>query len=329
LMIHAGRCRVPIPRRWNDPRVFVSIKNAWSLPSQATLTTPTRRRLRFAPSPSRGCAGGSCPTIRSRPCLHRKPQGRIAPCHQAGRARRTAHRLGSRWARRNAIPLCPGVIAEHSPSRASDSQPAVHISASLRDNLDMYLRVASAIALVALVAAGSAAARPATKTHFFTAFVAGRLNPDLTITRRVSGSCSARSEVEGRPFVWWCDFSHFLADPCFSATATSAGAFCPLAPWSHRGIFIVARLHDWKPSTPQIIKTWPWGVWTTTGKRCVAIRTGTSRIRGLRVNHGCGGGGFLVGPVDRHSTRWTILYGSRFNGDKTRLSRVGITDAWW
>ncbi len=168
-----------------------------------------------------------------------------------------------------------------------------------------------------------------TVVHRYSAFARGKLDPSVTVTRRVHGRCDAASEVEGRPFVWLCDWAHYLADPCFSATATSVGAFCPYAPWSRRGVFVVARLRGWKPNHPEIDRTWPWGIRTTTGLRCVAIRTGTSFIRGLRVNHACNGRGFLVGPVDRHSTPWTILYGSRFDGNRTKLTRVGVTDAWW
>jgi hypothetical protein len=186
--------------------------------------------------------------------------------------------------------------------------------------------VTVALCLV-LSVASSGASR--TSVHFYSAFKNGKLRTSSVVTERVRGRCYAGSEVEGRPYVWICVWGNVLADPCFSATATSNNAFCPLAPWSNRGALVTARLRDWKPTRPQIIKTWPWGIQTTTGLRCRAIRTGTSFIRGLRVNHGCDKGGFLVGPVDRRSPTWTILYGKRFDGEQTKLTRIPIRSAWW
>jgi len=170
---------------------------------------------------------------------------------------------------------------------------------------------------------------PRTSVHFYTAFKEGGLRPSIVVSKRVRGRCYAGSEVEGRPYVWVCVWGNVLADPCFSATASSGSAFCPLAPWSNRGALVRARLRGWKLTHPEIIRTWPWGIQTASGKRCIAIRTGTSSIRGMRVNHGCGGGGFLVGPVDRRSPTWTILYGRRFNGGRTKLTRIAVRTAWW
>lgn len=51
----------------------------------------------------------------------------------------------------------------------------------------------------------------------------------------------------------------------------------------------------------------------------------------MRVNHACGGGGVLVGPVNRRTRPWSILYARSpgTNGGHAKLTRVGITDAWW
>jgi hypothetical protein len=49
----------------------------------------------------------------------------------------------------------------------------------------------------------------------------------------------------------------------------------------------------------------------------------------MRVNHGCEGGGFLAGPVDRRFPTWTILYGKRFDGERTKLTPIAIRSAWW
>src|SRR6266516_589284 len=171
----------------------------------------------------------------------------------------------------------------------------------------------------------------ATSVHYYVAFKNGRLAPGLQVTARVTGRCDNGSEVEGRRFVWRCLWGHFLADPCFSATATSKTAACPARPWRRRVVIVRAkpRLHGWKPG-PAIDPTWPWGVWTATGKRCIAIRTGTSTVNGMRVNHACGGGGVLIGPVNRRTKPWTIFYARLVgSGGHTKLTRVGITDAWW
>jgi len=119
----------------------------------------------------------------------------------------------------------------------------------------------------------------ATSVHYYVAFKNGRLAPGLQVTARVTGRCDNGSEVEGRRFVWRCLWGHFLADPCFSATA---------------------------------------------------IRTGTSTVNGMRVNHACRGGGVLIGPVNRRTKPWTIFYARLVgSGGHTKLTRVGITDAWW
>jgi hypothetical protein len=186
------------------------------------------------------------------------------------------------------------------------------------------------IAALCLMVGGIAnAGGSPTSVQFYRAFTDGTLRPQMVVTERVRGRCDVGSEVEGRPFVWRCVWGNFLADPCFSATATSSSAFCPLAPWSTRGALVRASLRGWKPTHPQIIKTWPWGIQLAQGQRCRAIRTGTSFIRGMRMNHGCDGGGFLVGPVNRAAPIWTILYGKKFNGDRTKLTRVAIHTAWW
>jgi hypothetical protein len=177
----------------------------------------------------------------------------------------------------------------------------------------------------------------ATAVHFFVAYRGGKLAPGVQVTSRVVGHCDNTSEVEGRPFVWRCDWEsppwHVLGDPCFSATATSKSAVCPAKPWSKSVVLVRIHdhLHGWKPTHPEILRTWPWGVRTTTGKRCIAIRTGTSTLNGMRVNHACGGGGVLVGPVNRRTRPWSIFYARSpgTNGGHAKLRRVGITDAWW
>jgi hypothetical protein len=201
------------------------------------------------------------------------------------------------------------------------------------------LLLTTTVAAITLVAAASASesARP-TAVHRYVAFNHGMLAPGLTVIERVRGRCDNGSGVEGRPFVWRCFWQgrklSFLADPCFSATATSRTAFCPTAPWSRRGVLVDLKksLRGWKPTDPQVNPRWPWGVWTTTGKHCTAIRTGTSVVNGMRVNHGCSGGGVLVGLVNRRTKPWTIRYSSDADA-RTRahatLTRVGITDAWW
>ena len=178
-------------------------------------------------------------------------------------------------------------------------------------------------------AAGAGGGASRTTVHFYRAFRDGSLKPGIVVTERVRGRCDHESEIEGRPYVWRCFWDNLIADPCFSASATSGSAFCPLAPWSNRGALVTARLRNWQPTRPQIVKTWPWGIRTATGQWCIALRTGTSTIRGLRVNHGCTGTGVLVGPVDRTLPTWTILYARRFDGNRTKLTRVPIRTVWW
>jgi hypothetical protein len=189
-----------------------------------------------------------------------------------------------------------------------------------------------AVAVCSLGSATATTASPTTAIHYFVAFEHGKIAPRLRVTARVTGRCDDGWEIEGRPFVWRCVWGNVLADPCFSASATGKVAVCPARPWSLDVVVVraVPRLHGWKGRRPEIDAAFPWGVWTAGGKRCTAIRTGTSRLDGMRVNHGCNDGGVLVGPVDRRAEPWTILYArSVGNAPHPRLRRVRITDAWW
>jgi hypothetical protein len=63
------------------------------------------------------------------------------------------------------------------------------------------------------------------------------------------------------------------------------------------------------------------------GKRCGFLGGATAGIRGMRLNYGCIGGGYLVGDVRRGGGAWTIRW-SR-NGRSGPLPFVAIATAWY
>jgi hypothetical protein len=189
------------------------------------------------------------------------------------------------------------------------------------------------VVLVAVAVASASGGARRTTIHYYVAFKDGKLAPGLGVVRRFgNGLCDSPRRIPGRGYVWHCFFGDHIVDHhCLSATPSGTGVVCPLAPWSKRVIFVQFEV-GWRPKQIPLLKAaLPWGIWTSTGKRCGVISTGTSIVNGMRINYGCDGGGYLAGPINRDTTPWTISFGTRYvgNGGHTRLTRAGITDAWW
>lgn len=179
----------------------------------------------------------------------------------------------------------------------------------------------------AVVASISAAGTGRTTVHYFHPFREGRIAPAVHVTRSAPGYCWETSGVESRRYAWRCFRGNFILDPCFSSGSHDHFVLCPTEPWSDDVVRLqlTRRLPRW--AHDRYGKSLPVGAWTTTGKHCVHSSGATSEIRGRPVTYESSGGGLLVGVASRATRLWTVWYTPSFK--VKRLTRVGITDAWW
>jgi hypothetical protein len=185
----------------------------------------------------------------------------------------------------------------------------------------------SILCAAALAAAASASGSGHTVVHYFQAFSDGKIAPHVQAVRRAPGYCWETSGVESRRYAWRCFKGNVILDPCFSSTRHANFVLCPTEPWSEDVVRLrlTRRLPRWQHSTYH--KSLPVGLWTATGKHCVHSSGATSDIEGKPITYECRGGGVLVGFARRATPVWTISWAPSFKAK--RLTRVGLTDAWW
>jgi hypothetical protein len=185
-----------------------------------------------------------------------------------------------------------------------------------------------------------AAAPTATSGHVFAAFDHhGHVARALTVLARTKGTCRKGSLADSRVDAWRCHSTNVvvvggkklsnLFDPCF-AVPSNPNVVCARAPWSNR----VVLLRLTKPLPRRLGKRGealpagaPWGIVTTTGRRCTLITGATTAISGLRINYACSGGAALAGDVDRGKPTWTIFF--ERTRHSTQFTLVSIRSAWW
>ena len=199
---------------------------------------------------------------------------------------------------------------------------------------------AAAIAMVltsgSVVAwASDSRASARTVVHVFAGFQSGRIAPGLTVTARQSGTCGSPTFADPRAYSWRCFSANYVLDPCFSSTARSRTVVCPGRPWGRTVIVLrmVAPFTAWKRPAPRL--SYPWGIWTTTGKRCYSLAGGTfADVDSEFVTFACLGGGILVGYVDTKRQPWSIEYVAvkwlklPAGNPHLPMARVSITDVW-
>jgi hypothetical protein len=189
--------------------------------------------------------------------------------------------------------------------------------------------VGSVLAAAAVAASASTAGSGGgTVVHRFQSFKDGAIAPGVHVTEARRGYCWTTSDVESRRYAWRCFRGNHIHDPCFSSARRAQFVLCPVEPWSSDvlRLRLTRALPPWQQSSYN--PRFPAGVWTTTGKRCIYADGATSEIEGKPITYGClGGGGVLVGFANRSSRTWAISYARSYKAH--RLSRVGITEAWW
>jgi hypothetical protein len=186
--------------------------------------------------------------------------------------------------------------------------------------------VAALLAVLSFASVSSASEQP-TAIHYYVAFKAGRLAPGLTVIKSVRGSCWEESVLETRRYAWRCLSGNFIYDPCFSASSRGRVVVCPEYAWSRRVRVMrltqsLPRWHDYERT-----RFTPWGIWTTTGKRCFLLSHWQGRVAGKPQSYNCVGGGVLAGFADRRRPTWKIYYAPSWRSKRVTL--VAITDAWW
>jgi hypothetical protein len=166
-----------------------------------------------------------------------------------------------------------------------------------------------------------------TVIHRFTAFEVKSIAPRVSVTAMVTGWCWTISDTVDRRYSWRCMHDNGIYDPCFSASAHSDTVVCPTRPWKQAvtEIHLTRALPTWTGTSSPL--RFPWGVWTTNGKRCLSYAgDATDDVAGLRVTYGCDGGGLLLGLADQRRKTWTIHYVPGLHS--TAVRQVGVTDAW-
>jgi hypothetical protein len=186
--------------------------------------------------------------------------------------------------------------------------------------------VVALLAVLSFAAVSSASEQP-TAIHYYAAFKAGRLAPGVTVSSTVRGYCWSESVLETRRYAWRCLSGHFIYDPCFSAIPRGRVVACPEHPWSTR-VYLM-RLTRPLPRWHHYGRTrfTPWGIWTTTDKRCFLLSHWQDKVARKPHSYNCVGGGVLAGFADRRGPIWTIYYAPSWRSKRVTL--VGITNAWW
>lgn len=189
-----------------------------------------------------------------------------------------------------------------------------------------------AVLLVALggggVSALAAGRATDTQTHIYRAFKSSGA-PAIHVTKTVDGSCFSGSLAADRDDAWRCMSGNFLYDPCFSSAKAKGIVLCPADPWKRSGIKIkltkpLPKKHadKGKPSTHGL----PWGIQTTSGRKCVIETGATWEFHGQRANYYCSSKLWLYGDPDRKVEPWTIHAGP---AHPKKLHKVAIKTAWF
>jgi len=194
------------------------------------------------------------------------------------------------------------------------------------------------IAGVVLLTSASAIAQtesfPVQRTliRIFMPFDAGTINPSLSGTRPVAGSCMSQSAASPtRPDAWRCSAGNAIHDPCFeNVTGPSPKVLaCAAQPWG--GEIFLMNLDKPLPSAahkPQFdLKSgMPWALELGNGQRCVILTGATAPVVGMRINYGCDTGAQVAGDVDRSLPMWKVFY----QGEKSiSLNQVDVLTAWY
>ena len=192
------------------------------------------------------------------------------------------------------------------------------------------MRVVAAAALSLTLAAAAGAAAETTRVTVFRPFAAGKLSPQLHVTKTVKGQCFAGSTANPRSDAWRCAVGNLISDPCFSDPKVVSWVACPEngSPFG-TGVIRLALAR----SLPKSLGNHgspgqgnPWAVKLSGGQVCTFLTGATFAFHGQRVNYGCTVKVFLAGSPNRSSRTWTITLGT---GPKSKPQTAVILVAAW
>jgi hypothetical protein len=183
-------------------------------------------------------------------------------------------------------------------------------------------------ALLALAAAGAAAASAPTKLERWVAVRAGKIAPGIRVDQRGRGYCFAGSLADPRADAWRCVLGKQIEDPCFSGGATLV--LCPSGtPDSHDAL----ELRLTKPLPPaqthrsgDPTRQDPWVI-VTAGAYCYRTTAASAPQTGRALSYICAGASVLAGSPDRAHPVWTIALLP--TATAKRYVTTAIKAAWW
>jgi len=123
---------------------------------------------------------------------------------------------------------------------------------------------------------------------------------------------------------------NFIHDPCFSdSVGFSKYVICPLyTPGSKvLRIKLTRKLPSDANRSGDPTRSPPWAVRTRSGTWCTMMTGASGVIAGMRINYGCGGGGYLLGVPRRSSVTWTIFFAKSYKS--SQLTPIQLASAWW
>lgn len=201
------------------------------------------------------------------------------------------------------------------------------------------------VALVPLAATGQeatpepgASALARTDTRYIIPYGPDGLNPALTVSGNLTGTCTAGSiTTPDRPDAFDClGDGYQVYDPCFEnpfAPIDEPGEVaCVLDPFGTEVVLLTVdqplpREKEAPAGGPEEIQPWdlPWALELANGDRCTLLHGTLYLLAGQTVYYGCEQRGAIVGTVDHGQPVWTVNYLAE--GDVSS-GLVDVTAAW-
>ena len=200
---------------------------------------------------------------------------------------------------------------------AAPARPAARTAPPRRRRSPRGRLIATLAALAVVGGAGGALAaillRTAHTGHLPVFTPQGTLSPQFHVGSHGRGYCFGSSLATGAADAYRCIQGNAIHDPCFAAGAHAATVACFLDPWQD---VTLLRLQRRLPRHAQAERdALPWAIETADGRRCVFLTGATAPMGGERINYGCVGGSYLIGPVDARAPLWTIRSSRTYRPD--------------
>jgi hypothetical protein len=190
-----------------------------------------------------------------------------------------------------------------------------------------------------------------TDIRYVLPFTPDGLNPGLTASETLAGSCQfASSAILGRPDVWDCvGANDQLYDPCFEnpylPLDEPGQVACLASPFSTEVTILtlsaplVRQKEDAPPASndPSVdapettaaasLEGWdlPWALELGNGERCTLLHGTLLALAGQTSYYGCEQGGLILGETNRGQPQWTVSY---LAPDAVASSLVPVAVAW-